>query len=241
MPELDWKLLEPTIKVAARRTMAMMKQKTGSAMRFEEIRADFMSFIWEKRAKYDPGLAKQNTWAEGYLRNRTLQLVSDYCDNTFRFVSLDTLTGRTTGDDYTPADIPDEKSENPMAKDELDAAIGDMIRQLNGDPVAQLVIMEMVDPSPEVRLATARHEAKYNLKTNITPTSAIAEVYNLHHSIVSLAKARVRAVLSGQAPAPEKVRCRKKPKPKTSQASMLDIFPTATTHTSTTEALSNVA
>ena len=238
--ELDWKLLEPTIKVAARRTMTQMRQKTGSALRFDEIRADFMGFLWEQRGKYDESIAKQNTWAEGFLHYRVMQLVSDYCDNTFRFVSLDTLTGRTTGDDYTPADIPDEKADTPMAKEELDAAIGDMVRKLNGDPVAQLVVIEMVDPSPEVRVATARYEAGHGRRTTTTPTAAIAEVYSLHRAIVSLAKTRVRAVLSGQAPIPEKVRCRKKPKTPSKQATMLPI-PSPTSASQTPEVHTHAA
>jgi len=41
-----------------------------------------------------------------------------------------------------------------MAAVEFEAALGAMARKLNGDPVAQFVLIELADPSPEARAAT---------------------------------------------------------------------------------------
>jgi len=196
--ELDWGLLEPTIAVAVRRTRATMLEKCGSAMAADEIAADFMEFLWLNRHKYDSATAAQNTWADAFLRNRSMQLVDEYRRDANRYVSLDSMTA---GGGDTAYEVPDDTADThaaALASAEIEAALGDLARRLNRDPVAQLVLVELATPSPEVRAATVAYEAQHGLRVTTTPSDVICAVYNLRPSIVSIATARVRSVLSGQ-------------------------------------------
>ncbi|WFS63986.1 hypothetical protein LF599_07430 [Pseudodesulfovibrio thermohalotolerans] len=202
--ELDWGLLEPTIAVAVRRTRATMLEKCGSAQDGDEIAADFMEFLWLNRHKYDAKIAAQNTWADAFLRNRSMQLVDEYRRDANRYVSLDSMSA---GGGDTEYEVPDDTADThaaAMASAEIEAALGDMVRRLNGDPVAQLVLVELAAPSPEVRAATSAYEAQHSISVSMTPCDVICAVYNLRPLIVSIAMARVRAVLSGQSPASAK-------------------------------------
>lgn len=207
--ELDWGLLEPTIAVAVRRTRATMLEKCGSSMAADEIGIDFMEFLWLNRHKYDFATAAQDTWADAFLRNRSMQLVAEYRIDANRFVSLDSMT--TAGGDAEAGssayEVQDDSADNhaaAMASSEFEAALCDLARKLNGDPVAQLVLVELAAPSPEVRAATAAFEAQHGISVTTTPCDVICAVYNLRPSIVSIAMARVRSVLSGKSHASAK-------------------------------------
>jgi hypothetical protein len=133
-----------------------------------------------------------------------MQIVDGYRRDANRFVSFDSMT--TSGGDVGSSayEVQDDSADThavALGADEIEAALGDLARRLNGDPVAQLVLVELAAPSPEVRAATAAFEAQHGLRVTTTPSDVICAVYNLRLSIVSIALARVRAVLSGQASA----------------------------------------
>jgi DNA-directed RNA polymerase specialized sigma24 family protein len=227
--ELDWSLLRPTIAVAVRRTRAIMNSKCGSAQAADEIEADYMAFLWTNREKYDPAVAAQNTWAEAFLRNRSMQVVSEYRLDAARYVSLDVLSGHSTphsAPEFSGPDpeIPDHTAADPAAAVESrEDAIAEMLRSLNGDPVAQLCFLELVDPCPEVQAARAAYDERRGRRSSIVPTEAIASVYDLHRSIVSIAISRVRAILSGEQPAtsPAQIRTRSTLRPEAGSQALL--------------------
>ncbi|MGE4192232.1 MAG: hypothetical protein AB7E51_02465 [Pseudodesulfovibrio sp.] len=227
--ELDWSLLRPTIAVAVRRTRAIMNSKCGSAQAADEIEADFMAFIWTNREKYDPAVAAQNTWAEAFLRNRSMQVVADYRRDSARYVSLDALSGNASthfAPEFSGPDpeIPDNTAQDPaVAVESKEEAIADMLRRLNGDPVAQLCLIELVDPCPDVQAAKAAYDERHGRRSSVVPTEAIASVYDLHRSIVSIAISRVRAILSGEQPAtsPAQVRTSRTVRPETRSQALL--------------------
>lgn len=215
--ELDWSLLRPTIAVAVRRTRAIMMSKFGSAMDADDLDADFAAYLWMNREKYDQDIAAQNTWAEAFLRNRSMQVTKAYQRDGARYVSLDTLSGTShtnsapefSGPDH---EIPDNTAQDPaVAVESREEVIADMLRSLNGDPVAQLCLIELVDPCPEVQAARAAYDELHGTRSSVVPTAAIATVYDLHREIVSIAISRVRVVLSGKQPAtsPAQVRTRR--------------------------------
>ena len=141
------------------------------------------------------------------MRNRSMQIVDEFRRDANRFVSLDSMTAGGGDAGSSAYEVQDDSADTHAAAlgaDEIEAALGDMARKLNGDPVAQLVLVELAAPSTEVRAATVAYEAQHGLRVTTTPCDVICAVYNLRPSIVSIAFARVRAVLSGQSPASDK-------------------------------------